>query len=187
MIDILNETNGLPGGEFRNSGNIFSRKERQFMETFMKVLIATLLIIWGTGCADEDHNGDGGHMHGSYGEIHRGSPDMVDMHGMKDQMHDLQLRTGQMVEDWQRRLEDKTGREMPHGHSMMNMSRHMNGMAEYMYGMIDEMDSLSNSKDLMEDDSFRDHFRQMKRHMNQMTVEYEKMLERMREISSGGE
>jgi|GEM_PF-4826331 len=145
------------------------------------ILIFSLFIFAGTGCEDEHHDD---HMDQDYDEMHDDPQGMTDMYGMEDHMHDLQLRSGHMMDDWENHMGETTRMDTVYGHSMMNMSRHMHDMGEDMYGIMSDMNTLMNNEQLMQNEAYKNHLKQMQRHMNQMMDEYESMLDQMQEMNN---
>ena len=157
------------------------------MKIFYTLLFVSLLIVTGTGCGDEDYSRHGEHMGGDAGDMHGDMQEVMDIHGMENHMHDLQLRSGQMMDHWQSHLESTAGEGTPHGHSMMEMSRLMHSLSEDMYVIMNEMNTMMNDQELMRDESYKNHLLQIQRHMNRMMVEYENILDRMQEMNGDQE
>ena len=156
------------------------------MKNFYALLFISLLIVTGTGCGDEDYNRHGEHMKGDFG-VHGDTQDLMDIHGMENHMHNLHLRSGQMMDRWQRHLGSTAGRDTLYGHSMMEMSRLMHGLSEDMHVIMNEMNTMMNNEELMRDEAYKNHLRQIQRHMNRMMAEYENILDRMQEMNGNQE
>jgi len=157
------------------------------MKIFYNLLFISLLIVTGAGCEDEHYNRHGEHMEGDFREMHGDMQDEMNIHGMKNQMHDLHLRSGQMMDHWQRHLESTAGRDTLYGHSMMKMSRLMHGLSEDMHVIMNEMNTMMKDEELMRDEVYKNHLRQIQWHMNQMMIQYENILDRMQEMNGNQE
>lgn len=157
------------------------------MKIIYTTLILFVLMFTGMGCEDNQHHEHGEQMHGNDQEMHRDPQGMTDMYGMEDHMHDLQLRSGQMMQDWQYHMGETTQTDTVYGHSMMNMSRQMHDMAEDMFGIMNHMNSLMNNEEMMRNKAYKNHLKQMQEHMNQMMKDYEGMLDQLHEMNDNQE